>query len=95
MKIFFLVEKAIDISRFMNANGKKFVLSEIGRNFDYNWKRKKEIIICSSRVDPIKKFDKAIYRIRFTTFREEDFHFMIKIHSKDKINFLEKYTFVE
>lgn len=95
VKTYFIVEKAIDISHYKNINSKKFALSEIGRNFNNNWEIKKEIVICSSDNDPIKKINKSLYRIRFTIFRQEDFRFKIKILSMNKIHFLNAYKIIE
>ncbi len=86
-KIFFIVEKAVDISQFKKSKNEKIIFSELGRNFDYSWNREREIIICSSDVDPIKKLSKNIYRVRFTIFRNKRFNYEINIFSNNKIKF--------
>ncbi|MDY6934091.1 MAG: hypothetical protein SVZ03_07700 [Spirochaetota bacterium] len=93
--IFYIVEKAVDISQFKASQSKQFIFSEVGKNFDYNWNTKDEITICTSMNDPIQKLDKSIYRIRFTVFQKEDYNFRIKILSENKIFFLNNFSIVE
>lgn len=88
-KTYFIVEKAVDISKFISD--KKIVYSEIGNNFDNSWNTKQEIEIRSSEMDPIKKLkNSSTYRIRFTTFRDLNFNFSILIFSKNSITLTEK-----
>lgn len=79
-RIYFIVEKAIDISRF-NIKGRQFEFSEISRNFDNSWAPKNNVLICSSGSDPIKKLDSSVYRIRFTSFTKDMYAFDIRIIS--------------
>lgn len=89
LKIFFIVEKAIDISKF--SSDRKIIYSEIGRNYDYNWNTKQEIDICSSEMDPIKILHKSdTFRIRFTSFRDINYKYSVNIYSKEIINISEK-----
>ena len=90
VKTYYIVEKAVNVSRFRDAGGKRYIFSELGRNFDANWNIKKDALICSSDTDPIKKLDKNIYRIRFTTFSKEDSNFKIELSSDNAIDFLDK-----
>lgn len=83
-RTFFVIEKAVDISRFGDAK-KKLIFTEIGRNFDFSWNRERDALICTSEADPIKKLKKDIYRIRFTTFRDEEYSYEINIQSENKI----------
>ncbi len=84
IRTFFVVEKNIDISGFRKSN-KKRIFFELARNFNDSWDREKDVTICSSEADPIKKLSKGIYRIRFSVFRETDFNFEISIHSENAV----------
>ncbi len=88
-KTYFIVEKAVDISRFGDA--KKRMFTELGRNFDFSWNRERDALICSSESDPIKKLKKDIYRIRFTIFRDEEFGYEVNIQSENNIVVQEGY----
>jgi hypothetical protein len=102
VKTYFIVEKAIDISKFIKEEPQessktvkrdiqRTAFSEIGRNFDYRWNRKRSILICTSKEDPIKKLDKSsLYRIRFTIFMKYNFSFTITVNSDQKIIFIKK-----
>jgi hypothetical protein len=89
VKTFFIVEKIIDISRFNKKGGVMY--SEIGRNFDSSWSEAGEIMLCSSKTDPIKILSKAAYRIRFTALTAENFTFEVTVKSNRsrKIGILE------
>jgi hypothetical protein len=89
IKTYFIVEKAIDISKF--SLDKKSMFSEMGRNYDYNWNTRLEINICSSETDPIKTLNKNNnFRIRFTVFRDINFKYTVKIFSNQLISITEK-----
>ena len=89
-RTFFIVEKAVDISRFGDQK-KKVFFTELGRNFDLSWNRDRDALICSSEADPIKKLKKDIYRIRFTTFRDEEYSYEVNVQSENKITIEESY----
>jgi hypothetical protein len=89
IKTFFIVEKAIDISKF--SPEKKSIFSEISRNYDYNWNTKQKILICSSKTDPIKTLNKTNnFRIRFTIYNDIKFKYEIIISSKHPVTITEK-----
>ncbi|MBN2403518.1 MAG: hypothetical protein JXN64_14160 [Spirochaetes bacterium] len=89
IKTFFIVEKAIDISKF--GMDKKSLFSEIGRNYDYNWSAMQEITICSSAADPIKTLDKNNnFRIRFTVFKDFNFKYTLNIFSDHPVKITDK-----
>ena len=90
MPTFFIVERAININGFKGIKDKKIVFSEIGRNFDAIWKWKNEIVICSSKKDPLKKLHIGLYRIRFSIFNKNNFDYEITVFSNNKISFLDK-----
>lgn len=90
IRTFFIVEKSVDLSKFDVRNAARTVFSEIGRNYDQNWNRTKEITLCSTPSDPIRKMDPSLYRIRFTSFRDDPFSFEIIIYSKNSAVFSEK-----
>jgi hypothetical protein len=93
-KTFFIVEKALDISRFGDSK-KKVLFAELGRNFDFSWNRERDVLICSSDSDPIKKLKKDIYRIRFTAFRDQDFNYEVNVFSKKKLLVEENYPVIK
>ena len=87
---YFAVDKLVDISAFQSVAPGKSVYSEIGRNFDHRWNRERELLVCSSREDPIKKFTPGLYKIRFTTFSPAPFSFEVTIHSRQAIRFFDR-----
>jgi hypothetical protein len=90
---FFVLDQLIDLSRFSSPQ-KKYEVSEIGRNYDSAWGRRRELIICSGPEYPLLKLDdKTVYRLRFTTFRKVNFEYRIDIHADSKIIFIEKPEF--
>jgi hypothetical protein len=87
LKTYFTVEKALNITNF-KAGKDKYMFSEMGKNFDQQWDRSRDITVCSSEDDPIKKFDsKSVYRIRFTPFTNDNFTYQIKISCDEKVIF--------
>lgn len=92
VKTYFIVEKRIDISRFYREEdtSTQYTYSEIGRNFDHVWNRKQQLTICTVPGDPIKKFDTGIFRVRFTTFTNEEFRFKIILYSNKAVTFMEQ-----
>jgi hypothetical protein len=90
---FFVLDQLIDISRF-NDPRKKYETSEIGRNFDSAWNRRRDLEICTGTGYPLLKLDdKTIYRLRFTTFRKVVFLYRIDIHADTKVIFIKKPEF--
>jgi hypothetical protein len=88
LKTYFTVEKVVNIKNFKFGK-EKYTFSEMGKNFDQQWDRSRDITVCSSEDDPIKKFDaKSVYRIRFTPFTGDKFSYQIKISSDVKALFL-------
>ncbi len=88
LKTYFTLEKALNITNF-KAGKDKYTFSEIGKNYDQQWDRSRDITVCSSDDDPIKKLDsKSVYRIRFTPFTGENFSYQIRISSDEKAVFL-------
>ncbi|MDY6968343.1 MAG: hypothetical protein SVR08_06785 [Spirochaetota bacterium] len=87
LKTYFIVERAIDSSKFKNKGVKGYFFSELGRNFNNDWKIKKGLVICSSQDNPLQKLNKGIYRIRFTVFKKTNFNYTIDIFSNNKIDF--------
>lgn len=89
-KTYFIVEKRIDMSRFASIT-RKDLYAEIGRNFDAEWNREKELTLISDTSDFFKKLDaEAIYRIRFTTFSPDPVDFTITIEADCGITFIEE-----
>jgi hypothetical protein len=90
---FFVLDQLIDIRRFRGPQ-KKYESSEIGRNFDSNWNRMRDLVICTKPEHPLLKLDeKRVYRLRFTTFRKMNFEYRIDLHADSKIIFIEKPKF--
>ena len=86
-KIFFIVERELDISLFPGNN--EFTFVELGRNFDNNWEHSPSVRICTITINPIHKIEPGIlYRIRFTNFDRRDARIKVSISGNSKITFL-------
>ncbi len=89
-KTYFIVEKVIDMSSLKNRKDKYFY-AEIGRNYDPDWNRQKEITLVSSKSEPFKNLDgNSLYRIRFTTFSTENVDFTITINADCGVTYLDE-----
>ncbi len=89
-KTYFIVEKLIDMSRFANSPRKQ-MYAEIGRNYDADWNREKELTLTSSKSDHFRKLDAAsTYRIRYTTFSGDPVDFTITIQADCAITYIDK-----
>lgn len=90
-KTYFIVEKVVDMSQYKYKN-MKYLYAELGRNFDADWNREKEITIVSNKKEPFRNLDGAsLYRIRFTTFSTEHVDYTIKIDADCGVTFLEDF----
>ena len=88
-KTYFVVEKIIDMSGLNNRKDKYFY-AEIGRNFDPDWNRQKELTLVSSVSEPFKNLDgNSLYRLRYTTFSTESVDFTITINADCGVTFLD------
>jgi hypothetical protein len=87
---YFIVEKVIDMSRLGNRN-LTHLHAELGRNFTGDWTRNdKEISLVSSKSEPFKNLDAdSLYRIRYTTFANENFTFTVTIKADCAVTFEE------
>ncbi|MBN2158312.1 MAG: hypothetical protein JW807_02875 [Spirochaetes bacterium] len=86
-KTYFIVEKIVDMSRFKNRNLKD-LHAEIGRNYDADWNRGKELTLISNDTEPFKSLDAdSTYRIRFTAFALENFEFTITVNADCAVTF--------
>jgi len=87
-KTYFIVEKIVDMSKYKYRD-MKYLYAEIGRNFDPDWNREKELVIASNKTVPFKALDEnSIYRIRFTTFSTEDTDYAITINADCEVTFI-------
>ena len=87
---YFIVEKAVDMSRLGNRNLAR-LHAELGRNFNGDWNRDKEITLVSSKSEPFKNLDAAsLYRVRYTTFAEENFTYTVTIKADCAVTFVEE-----
>ncbi len=87
---FFVLDRLIDLSRF-GSHREKYEASEMGRNFDSAWNRRRDLVICTGPEYPLLKLDeKRVYRLRFTTFRKVNFEYRIDIHADARVIFIEK-----
>ncbi len=78
LPMFFIVEKAIDVSK-LAVPGQKYMFSELGRNYDVNFKPRRDMEICSQEDSPIKKLDASVYRIRFSALGPETFELFTSV----------------
>ena len=89
-KVYFVIEKMIDTSQFKNREI-KYIFSDLGRNFDTDWTRVREIELASVKNDLFRSLDgNSMYRIRYTTFSNEDFDFTIKIEADCGVAFVDE-----
>ena len=87
-KTFFIVDKAIDVTRFNPDKGTKLVYTELARNFTPSWERELEIDVVSQKDDPILTLDKdSLYRLRFTVFNKGNYTFDISIQADCRVFF--------
>src|SRR4030042_877526 len=90
-KTYFIVEKIIDMSQFKNAN-LKYLYAELGRNFDAEWNREREITLVSNKIEPFKNLDAgSTYRTRYTTFSNANFEYIITINPDCGVTFIDHY----
>lgn len=88
-KTFFIVEKAIDVTRFQSS-GTARVYTELARNYTTSWEREQEIDVLSIPDDPILTLEeKSLYRIRFTVFTAGSCTFDVSISSDCQVIFLD------
>jgi hypothetical protein len=88
VNVFFLVEKMVDLSKFRRTK-RKYIFSEMGRNYDEQWTVSREITIESRIDDPLINLDKtSLYRIRYTAFYQDPHEFNIAVHADCKITLL-------
>jgi hypothetical protein len=88
-KTYFIVEKIVDMSKYKYRD-MKYLYAEIGRNFDADWNREKDIVIVSNKTVPFKNLDeKSIYRIRYTTFSTEATDYVITIGANCEVTFID------
>lgn len=88
-KTYFIIEKTINMSHFKLAKN-KIHYAEIGRNFDADWNREKEITLVSNKTVPFKDLDGgSLYRIRFTIFSPETVDYTIRINANCAVTFMD------
>ena len=86
-KIFFILERELDISLFPGRNESTFI--ELGRNFDNNWEHSPSVRICTITTNPVHKVEPDIlYRIRFTNFDRRDTKMKVTILGNSRVRFL-------
>lgn len=76
---YYIVERIVDIDRF--RTGDKTIFYEFGRNFDTRWNSSHTIVVCTDSLDPLKKLNPGLYRIRFSSFRSPEYGYSVEIHS--------------
>ncbi|HOT46266.1 MAG TPA: hypothetical protein PLM53_16000 [Spirochaetota bacterium] len=88
-KTYFVVEKAVDMSHFKLAKN-RIHYAELGRNFDPDWNREKEITLVSKKTVPFRELDgNSVYRIRFTTFSTEPVDYTVRINADCSVTFMD------
>jgi len=89
-RTYFIVEKRVAIPRRGGAANAVFV--ELGRNFDADWNREKDILIASDATRPFHSLNPSdLYRVRFTAFAREPFEFTITVKADCGVAFVEKW----
>ena len=87
---YFIVEKVTDMSRFKNRN-LTHLHTELGRNFNSDWNRDTEITLVSIKSEPFRNLDSgSLYRVRNTTFAEENFTFTVTVMADCAVTFVEE-----
>jgi hypothetical protein len=88
-KTYFIVEKIVNMSKYKYRD-MKYLYAEIGRNFDADWNREKDLVLLSDKTVPFKALDeKSIYRIRYTTFSTEETDYTITIGANCEVTFID------
>ncbi|MCP4136570.1 MAG: hypothetical protein GY754_36710 [bacterium] len=91
LKSYFVIDKAIDISHFNRASGsekKVYAFTKITANFDDKWSRKRDIVICSSPEDLLKKLDSSsLFRLRFSVLLRQNFNYTINIRADGPVEY--------
>ncbi|MBN2077933.1 MAG: hypothetical protein JW838_03150 [Spirochaetes bacterium] len=86
-KAYFIVEKIINLPA-AGANKARRIYMEIGKNFDTDWNREKEITIKSLKTEPFRTLDAdSLYRIRYTAFSRDPFDYAITIDADSPVTF--------
>jgi len=83
-RIYFIVEKKLQLSQVKNSSNKYFT---IGRNFNNDWEIYSPVRICADRNNAFLSLDASEYRIRFTVFDKIPFYYILKIRGESKIIF--------
>jgi hypothetical protein len=87
--VYFIVEKVIDMTKLKNPRLTS-LHAELGRNFDNDWNRDADITLVSDREQPFKTLDAgSLYRVRYTTFAEENYTFIVTVKADCDITFVE------
>ena len=90
-KTYFIVERVVDMSNVKFVKN-KYLYAELGRNFDADWNREKEITIVSKKSEPFKDLDGAsLYRVRFTIFSPENVDYTLRINADCGVTFLDDF----
>ncbi len=88
-KTYFIVEKAVDMSHLKPAKN-RIHYAELGKNFDADWNREKEITLVSNKTVPFRELDgNSVYRIRFTTFSPENVDYTVRINADCSVTFMD------
>lgn len=88
-KAYFIVEKIVELGA---AGGKQArrINVEIGRNFDADWNREKDVIIRSLKTEPFRILDAdSLYRIRYTPFSRDPFDYTITVDADSPVTFVD------
>ncbi len=88
-KAYFIVEKIVELGA---AGGKQArrINVEIGRNFDADWNREKDVTIRSLKTEPFRTLDAdSLYRIRYTPFSRDPFDYTITVDADSPVTFVD------
>jgi hypothetical protein len=88
-KAYFIVEKIVDLPGAGGTQARRISV-EMGRNFDADWNREKDITIRSLKTVPFRTLDaESLYRIRFTAFSRDPFDYTITVDADAPVTFID------
>jgi hypothetical protein len=89
LPVYYIIEKGVSVAAFSKERG--FVFSQLKKNYDTGWSPKQVVEFCPAPDDPVSSLDQGdICRIRFTSFDNGIYRFLVTIESDGEIEFTVK-----